>query len=99
MGASTSHVRRLVSEPAVSAGVDVRVRIDLLRLLLLLCESQGREQLAALCQRYRLQVLMHQVLSEEKKKQRVILCEIAQQLLDLFKDVRSVLSGSAILRS
>lgn len=85
-GAPASRVRRLVSEPAVSAGVDVRVRMYLMQLLLLLCEDQPKEQLAILNKQHRLQMLLHHVLQEEQRKQRVILCEIAQQLVSLFKD-------------
>jgi len=81
------HVRRLVSESAVSAGVDVRVRGDILRLLLLLLEflSENQEQLVMVCQRHRLEMIIQHVLSEERKKQRVILCDLAEQILQLFE--------------
>jgi len=88
-GAPASRVRRLVSEPAVSAGVDVRVRMYLMQLLLLLCKDLTKEQLAALNRQHRLQMLLHHVLQEEQRKQRVITQEIAQQLVSLFKDVAS----------
>merc|ERR1712048_393454 len=82
-----SFVRRLASEPAFIADDVVRARNLLLRLLRVLCQAQEKEQLAALCQRYRLQSLMRHVLLEEKRKQRVILIEIASQLLELFQKV------------
>eukprot|EP00927_Polykrikos_kofoidii_P050324 TRINITY_DN44236_c0_g1_i1.p1 TRINITY_DN44236_c0_g1~~TRINITY_DN44236_c0_g1_i1.p1 ORF type:complete len:1207 (+),score=189.47 TRINITY_DN44236_c0_g1_i1:462-3623(+) len=77
-------VFRLASEPAVLASDDVRARTHLLRLLLLLCQAQGHEQLACLCQRFRLQALVRHVQQEERGRGRVILCEMASQLLDLF---------------
>jgi len=83
-------VRRLVSEPAVVASDDVRARTHLLRLLQLVCQAQSREQLMALCQRFRLQMLMHRVVQEERRRGRVILCEIASQLLELFGESASV---------
>jgi len=82
-------VRRLASEPAtaVCSGDDVRARKNLLRLVLLICQAQRREKLAALCQRYLLQSLMQGVVQEERRRQRVILEEIALQLLDLLHEV------------
>lgn len=89
-------VRRLISGPTAAADDDVRARTHLLRLLLLLCQAQEAGQLAVLCRCYRLQALMHHVLLEEKRSKRVILCEIALQLLGLFDKVLPAECSSTI---
>eukprot|EP00929_Paragymnodinium_shiwhaense_P056662 TRINITY_DN28364_c0_g1_i1.p1 TRINITY_DN28364_c0_g1~~TRINITY_DN28364_c0_g1_i1.p1 ORF type:complete len:1019 (+),score=196.64 TRINITY_DN28364_c0_g1_i1:311-3058(+) len=83
-------IRRMASEPAVLASDDVRSRTQLLRLLQSICAVQSQEQLTILCEKFRLRSVMLQVLQEEKKKGRVILCEIASQLLELFGDTTDV---------
>eukprot|EP00930_Biecheleria_cincta_P069772 TRINITY_DN57478_c0_g1_i1.p1 TRINITY_DN57478_c0_g1~~TRINITY_DN57478_c0_g1_i1.p1 ORF type:complete len:1152 (+),score=237.22 TRINITY_DN57478_c0_g1_i1:129-3584(+) len=87
--APTNGVRRLVSAQPVTSHLShsddaVRARQSLLRLLLQLCQPLSHEQLNLLVQRYRLTSLVHHVLLEERRKQRVILCEIATQLMNMF---------------
>eukprot|EP00933_Yihiella_yeosuensis_P041771 TRINITY_DN3617_c0_g1_i1.p1 TRINITY_DN3617_c0_g1~~TRINITY_DN3617_c0_g1_i1.p1 ORF type:complete len:509 (-),score=102.21 TRINITY_DN3617_c0_g1_i1:178-1548(-) len=79
-------VRRLVSaQPVLAADDTARARQGLLRLLLLLCQGQSTEQLVVLCVKYRLKAVVHHVLLEERRRQRVILCEIASQLLEILQ--------------
>merc|ERR1712187_21846 len=92
-----SSVRRLSSEPAMLGSDDVRARTDLMKLLHTLCEAQERQQLAMLCQRYRLQMLMQEVLREERRHNRVILCEIASKLLELFKEASAADAPSKVM--
>jgi len=93
-------VQRLVSMPVDAAGRyqdddEVRVRKNLLNLLLQICQSLDQAALATLCQRHQLPMLINAVLAEEEKRkqQRVILKEFALQLLELFKRAQTAEAG------
>eukprot|EP00928_Gymnodinium_smaydae_P007328 TRINITY_DN12649_c0_g3_i1.p1 TRINITY_DN12649_c0_g3~~TRINITY_DN12649_c0_g3_i1.p1 ORF type:complete len:1263 (-),score=243.51 TRINITY_DN12649_c0_g3_i1:178-3891(-) len=85
-GGAQHVVRRMVSEPAAQSSDDVRARSHLLRLLHTLCKAQSREHLEQTSRRYQLKPLVRHVRNEERRRGRVILCEIASQLLELLGD-------------
>jgi len=75
-------VRRFYSEPAPAG----RMRGQLLKLLMLLCQDKTKEWLRDLCQHYQLKALVEQVREQEAERRRVILCDVASQLLGILTE-------------
>eukprot|EP00913_Durusdinium_trenchii_P010633 g9977.t1 len=84
-GSKAAPVRRMISAQLDNDDA-VHVRQSLLRLLLQLCQPLSKEHLATLVLRFRLKQQLRRVLDEEKRRQRVILRAIAQQLLVMFQN-------------